>query len=143
MSAAPPAPPPSARPDKSLSTRTRYECAFRVVIGPSDKGSIRQARQLIAVAALPHVTLTVMPGIAHAANASGFVLADDAAWCEHLAAGGVYTDPQIVSALAARFDSLRAESYRASESAAMIAKAGQLWTAGANPATQMATAASA
>ena len=63
-----------------------------------------------------------MPAVAHAANASGFVFADDAAWCEHLAAGGVYTDPQIVSVLAARFDSLRAESYRASESAAMIAE---------------------
>lgn len=102
-----------------------------------------QARHLLAVAALPLVTLTVMPAVAHAANASGFVLADDAAWCEHLAAGGVYTDPQIVSALAVRFDSLRAESYRASESAAMIGKAGELWTAGVNPATQTATAASA
>jgi Domain of unknown function (DUF5753) len=102
-----------------------------------------QMRHLLEVAALPQVTLTVMPAVAHAANASGFVLAGDAAWCEHLAAGGVYTDPQIVSVLAARFDSLRAESYRASQSAAMIGKAGQLWTAGANPATQMATAASA
>ena len=101
-----------------------------------------QMRHLLAAAARPQVTLTIMPAIAHAANASGFVLADDAAWCEHLAAGGVYTDPQIVTALAARFDSLRAESYRASESAAMIAKAGELWTAGVNPATQMATAAS-
>jgi Domain of unknown function (DUF5753) len=100
-------------------------------------------RHLLAVGARPQVTLTVMPAIAHAANASGFVLADDAAWCEHLAAGGAYTDPNIVSALSVRFDSLRAESYRASESAAMIGKAGQLWTAGANPATQMATAASA
>ena len=92
---------------------------------------------------MPLVTLTVMRAVAHAANASGFVLTDDAAWCEHLAAGGVYTDPHIVSALAARFDSLRAESYRASESAAMIGRAGELWTAGVNPATQMATAASA
>jgi transcriptional regulator with XRE-family HTH domain len=102
-----------------------------------------EMRHLLAVAAMPLVTLTVMPAIAHAANASGFVLADDAAWCEHLAAGGLFTDPQIVSALAARFDSLRAESYRASESAAMIAKAGELWTAGVNPATQMATGGSA
>jgi hypothetical protein len=29
-----------------------------------------------------------MPATAHPANASGFVLADDAAWCEHIAAGG-------------------------------------------------------
>jgi hypothetical protein len=61
----------------------------------------------------------------------------------YAAAGGVYTEPHIVSALSVRFDSLRAESYRASESMAMIGKAGQLWTAGVNPATQMATAVSA
>jgi Domain of unknown function (DUF5753)/Helix-turn-helix len=102
-----------------------------------------EMQHLLTVAAMPLVTLTVMPAVAHAANARGFVLADDAAWCEHLAAGGVYTDPQIVSALAVRFDSLRAESYRASESTAMIGKAGELWTAGVNPATQMATGASA
>ncbi|MGH3298467.1 MAG: DUF5753 domain-containing protein [Trebonia sp.] len=102
-----------------------------------------QMDHLLTVGAMPAVTLTVMPAIAHAANSSGFVLADDAAWCEHLAAGGVYTDPHIVSALAVKFDSLRAESFRASESAAMIGKAGELWTSGANPATQMATAASA
>jgi hypothetical protein len=53
-----------------------------------------QMRRLAEIAAMPLVTLTVMPAIAHAANASGFVLADDAAWCEHMAAGGVYTDPQ-------------------------------------------------
>ena len=42
-----------------------------------------QMRRLAEIAAMPLVTLTVMPAIAHAANASGFVLADDAAWCEH------------------------------------------------------------
>jgi transcriptional regulator with XRE-family HTH domain len=75
-----------------------------------------QLRHLTETAAKPHVTITVMPAIAHSANASGFVLADDAAWCEHMAAGGAYTDPQIVTRLAQRFDSLRAESYRASAS---------------------------
>jgi hypothetical protein len=53
-------------------------------------------------AAKPHVTITVMPAIAHAANASGFVLADDAAWCEHMAAGGAYTNPQIVTGARSR-----------------------------------------
>jgi transcriptional regulator with XRE-family HTH domain len=114
---------------------------YRLVGSPQVMAA--QMQHLLVVAAMPLVTLTVMPAIAHAANASGFVLADDAAWCEHLAAGGVYTEPHIVSALSVRFDSLRAESYRASESAAMIEKAGQLWTAGVNPATQMATAVSA
>jgi transcriptional regulator with XRE-family HTH domain len=131
--------------DRKDSPRTWIivdEMALYRLIG-SPQVMAEQMRHLLAVAARPQVTLTVMPAIAHAANASGFVLADDAAWCEHLAAGGVYTDPQIVSALASRFDSLRAESYRASQSATMIAKAGELWTAGANPATQMAMAASA
>jgi transcriptional regulator with XRE-family HTH domain len=102
-----------------------------------------QVRRLAEIAAMPLVTLTVMPAIAHAANASGFVLADDAAWCEHMAAGGVYTDPQIVNRLAQRFDSLRAESYRASESLAMIDRMAELWSAGVSPLTQTATAATA
>ena len=33
----------------------------------------------------------VLPAIAHPANASGFVIADDSAWCEHVAGGFVYT----------------------------------------------------
>ena len=37
-------------------------------------------RRLAEIAALPLVTLTVMPAIAHSANASGFVLADDAGY---------------------------------------------------------------
>ena len=102
-----------------------------------------QMRQLTEVAAGPLVTLTVMPAIAHAANASGFVLADDAAWCEHMAAGGAYTEPEIVTMLARRFDSLRAESYRASESLALIDRMAEIWAAGVSPLTRMATAASA
>lgn len=102
-----------------------------------------QMRHLAEVAALPQVTVTVMPAIAHAANSSGFVLADDAAWCEHMAAGGVYTDPEVIHRLAQRFDNLRAESYRASESLAMIDRMAELWSAGVSPLTQTATAATA
>lgn len=99
-----------------------------------------QLRHLAEVAARPRVTLTVMPAIAHPANASGFVLADDAAWCEHLAAGGAYTEPQVVTLLAQRFDSLRAECYRASESLAMIDRTTEIWASGVSPLTRMATA---
>jgi hypothetical protein len=45
--------------------------------------------------------------------------------------------------LARLFDSLRAESYRASESAALIEKAGALWATGGSPLIPTATAASA
>ncbi len=102
----------------------------------------RQMGHLLEVAAMPSVTMQVLPPIAHPANASGFVLADDAAWCEHMVGGYVFTGAETVSSLAVRFDSLRGECYRVSESAVMIARTGELWTRGVHPATQMAMAAS-
>ena len=103
-----------------------------------------QMHQMSAVAAMPKVTVQVLPAVAHPANASGFVIADDsAAYAEHVAGGYVFTDEQTVSAIIVRFDSLRAESYRASESLRMINRAGELWTAGASPLTPTGTGDSA
>jgi transcriptional regulator with XRE-family HTH domain len=98
-----------------------------------------QMRQLAAVAALPDVTVQVLPAIAHPATASGFVVADDAAWCEHVAGGFVYTDQTVTSVLRL-FDSLRAECYRASESAALIERVCGQWASGASPLTAGPTA---
>src|ERR1700760_2812995 len=50
-----------------------------------------QMQHLAAVAALPQVTAQILPAVAHPANASGFVIADDAVWCEHVAGGYVFT----------------------------------------------------
>ena len=103
-----------------------------------------QMRHIAATAAMPHVTVQVLPAIAHPANASGFVIADDAVWCEHVAGGYVFTDGITVSALAARFDTLRGECYRVSESLTLIKGMAELWTAGVSPLTrQTRTAASA
>jgi hypothetical protein len=103
-----------------------------------------QMRQLSVIAAMPKVTVQVLPAVTHPANASGFVIADDsAAYAEHVAAGYVFTDEQTVSAIAVRFDSLRAECYRASESLRMINRTGELWTAGVSPLTQTGTGDSA
>jgi transcriptional regulator with XRE-family HTH domain len=99
-----------------------------------------QLRRLAEIAAMPHVTMQVLPAVEHPANASEFILADDAAWCEHVAGGYVFTDGKTVSSLAVRFDSLRAECYRASESAALINRTGELWAAGGSPLTATATA---
>jgi len=93
-----------------------------------------QLRQLAALAVMPDVTVQVLPAIAHPANASGFVVADDAAWCEHVAGGFVYTD-QTVRTVMRLFDSLRAECYRASESAALIERVCGVWASGVNPLT--------
>jgi hypothetical protein len=97
-------------------------------------------QRLLAVAALPRVTLTVMPAVIHPANASELIIADDAVYTEHMAGGFTYTDEERVSALTARFDSLRGECYRVSESAALIERLGETWTAGESPLTRTATA---
>jgi hypothetical protein len=103
-----------------------------------------QLGHLVKVAAMPKVTITVMPAVTHPGNESGFIIADDgAAYAEHVVGGFVYNDEQIVSGLIMQFDSLRAESYRASESLRLIERLGETWTAGASPLTAGPTAASA
>jgi hypothetical protein len=92
-----------------------------------------QCARLAEVAAMPSLTLQVMPPIAHTSMASGYLIADDAVWCEHVVSAGVYTDPDIVMNVAARHDSLRSECYRASESLALIGRAAKLWRAGESP----------
>jgi transcriptional regulator with XRE-family HTH domain len=102
-----------------------------------------QLRRLLEVAAMTRVIVQVLPAIAHPVNASGFLMADSAVWVEHAAGGFTYTDEETVSALATRFDMLRSESYRASESAALIGRLADIWTAGGHPLTQTPTAATA
>jgi transcriptional regulator with XRE-family HTH domain len=103
-----------------------------------------QLRRLLEIAALPKVTVTVLPAVIHPANESGFIIADDsAAYAEHVVGGFVYSDEQSVTGLTMRFDSLRAESCRASESLRKIERLGETWSAGVNPLTAGPTAASA
>jgi Domain of unknown function (DUF5753)/Domain of unknown function (DUF397) len=64
-----------------------------------------QMRHLGDLAALPNVTLTVMPAVIHPANESGFVIADNAAYAEHVAGGYVFTEQETATSLAMRFDS--------------------------------------
>ena len=88
-----------------------------------------QMRHLLGAASLPNVSLQVLPAVAHSATASELIIADNsAAYAEHLAAGGVYTDPETVTRLELIFTTIRGECYRASDSAATIGKAGKLWT---------------
>lgn len=88
-----------------------------------------QCAYLADVARQPHVTMQVLPAVEHAATASELIIADNnAAYAEHLAAGGVYTEDEIVTRLSRLFDTLRSECYRASESLALIRKAGEIWT---------------
>jgi transcriptional regulator with XRE-family HTH domain len=103
-----------------------------------------QLRRLLEVAAMPTATVQVLPAIAHTANASGFIIADEAAaYAEHVAGGFVYTDEHTVSGLELRFDTLRGECYRVSESAALLERICEQWMTGVSPLTQTATAAPA
>jgi transcriptional regulator with XRE-family HTH domain len=102
-----------------------------------------QCRRLLAVAAMPAVTMQVMPAIAHTSMASGYLIADDAMWCEHVVSGGVYTDPQTVMTVTAKHDNLRAECYRASESLTLIERLGTAWETGVLRPTVPVTGASA
>jgi transcriptional regulator with XRE-family HTH domain len=102
-----------------------------------------QLRHLLVVAAMPRVTLTVMPAVEHPGNESGFVITDDAAYAEHVMGGLVFTEPETLNVLAMRFDTLRAESYRASDSLALIERMSGIWTTGVRAATAVPTAGTA
>jgi hypothetical protein len=101
-----------------------------------------QAAHLLTIAAMPGTVLQILPAAAHPATQSGFMVTDSAAYTEHVIGGYTYTEPETVIRLARLFDTLRAECYRASESAAIIRKAGALWT-GESRATAGPTADSA
>lgn len=101
-----------------------------------------QMRHLIKASRLPRVTVQVLPAVAHPATQSGFMVADGAAYAEHVTGGYVFTDQETVTSIERLFDTLRGECYRVSESLAIFGKAGELWT-GASRATAELMAASA
>ena len=98
-----------------------------------------QMAHLADVASRANVTMQILPAVAHPATQSGFLIAGDAAYAEHIVGGLVFTEAETVTTLAIMFDSLRTECYRASESAAIIRRAGAVWT-GERVATQAPTA---
>lgn len=102
----------------------------------------RQLRHLLEVAELPNVTMTVLPAIAHPCNESGFIIADGSVYAESAAAGGVYQN-QTFDTLAAKFDTLRADCYRRSESLSIIKTLEETWASGVSPLTQVLTVATA
>jgi transcriptional regulator with XRE-family HTH domain len=94
---------------------------------------------LLAVAALPDITMQVVPAVGHPANASGILLADDVAYAEHAAQGFTYTDDGAVTELGRLVTTIQGESYRVSESIQMIGRMRDTWKRGVNPVTAMLT----
>jgi hypothetical protein len=115
------------------------ETALRRCVG-SPEVMASQMTQLAAIAHLPNVTIQVVPAIAHAGMVGGFALTESAAYVETAVAGQVFEDSEIFASLLTRFDTLRNEALRASESMALIERMGEEWkTSGARAATQPTT----
>lgn len=87
-----------------------------------------QMARLLDVAALPNVTMHVLPAVAHPATQSGFIIAADATYTEHVIGGLVFSEPGTVDVVSRLFDTLRDECYRVSESLTIIRRAGAVWT---------------
>ena len=102
-----------------------------------------QMRHVSEVAAMPNVTVQVLPAIANPGVIGGFAIADEALYTEHMAGGLVYPTGETVSALMRIFDTLRGECYRVSESTALLERLGELWTRGGSPLTAVPTAGTA
>jgi transcriptional regulator with XRE-family HTH domain len=115
------------------------EPALRRCVGSAEVMAA-QMSQLVAVAGLPNVTIQVVPAIAHAGLVGGFALTESAAYVETAVAGQVFEDNEIIARLLTRFDTLRNEALRASESLAFIEQMGEEWQAtGGKAATRRTT----
>jgi hypothetical protein len=91
------------------------------------------------VAALPNVTVQVLPAVGHPATGSEIIIADDAAYAEHSAGGFVYGG-ETVTSLGRIFDTLRGECHRVSESRALLGRMAEAWTTGGSPLSAALTA---
>jgi transcriptional regulator with XRE-family HTH domain len=114
-------------------------CLFRYVGSPEIM--VEQLDHLIEVASLPNVTVHVVPAVGHAGVSSEVIVTEAAGYVEHVIGGLVFTDDQSVNILSRLMTSMLSESYRASDSLAVIGRARALWSkVGASPVTQTQTA---
>jgi DNA-binding XRE family transcriptional regulator len=119
------------------------EAALRRNVGSPELMAAQLAR-LTGVARLPNATIQVVPNIAHAGLLGGFALTERAAYVETAVAGQVFEDTEIIAGLLTRFDTLRNEALRASESLIFLEMTCEEWKAtGARAATQATTAGNA
>jgi Domain of unknown function (DUF5753) len=91
----------------------------------SDPVMATQLRHLIAVSELPNVTIQVVPECMHAGLPGAFTVADGAAYAESMVSGQVFADQETLSSLARRFDTIRGEAMRVSESVALLREMAQ------------------
>lgn len=109
-----------------------------------------QLERLLTLAKLSNVTIQVVPNVAHAECTGGFAIAEAvngaAAYIETALTGQVFEDAKVVLELSARFDALRTEALRGTESLCLIEEGAREWrqqATGELPPTRVRTVASA
>lgn len=112
------------------------EVALYRLAGSSDV-MVAQMDHLLSAAALPDVTLQVVPTVIHPVTLSQLIVTENAAYAEHVAGGYTYTDEETVTGLGRLITTIQAESYRASESVQMIERVRGTWTTGESPLTAL------
>ena len=125
------------------------EAALRRRVG-SVLSMADQLDRLLTLAELPNVTIQVVPNVEHSGLTGGFAIAEklkgSAAYIETALGGQVFEDDLSMRTLSIRFDALRTEAMRGTESLRLIEELASEWrrqATGASPATQARTAASA
>jgi transcriptional regulator with XRE-family HTH domain len=119
------------------------QAALRRCVGSPDVMAAQLAH-LAGLARLPNLTIQLVPNIAHAGLLGGFAVAERAAYVETAVAGQVFEDEGIIAGLLTRFDTLRSEAFRGSESLTLIERMCEEWKATcARAVIQAPTAASA
>jgi transcriptional regulator with XRE-family HTH domain len=119
------------------------EATLRRCVGSPDVMAAQLAH-LAGLARLPNLTIQVVPNVAHAGLLGGFAVAERTAYVETAVAGQVFEDADIIADLLTRFDTLRNEAFRRSESLTLIERMCEEWKAtGAKAVTQATTAANA
>lgn len=113
--------------DAAVVLLVDHAALYRLVGSPAVMAE--QMRHLLHLASLPRVTLQLVPQIGHQATGSELIIADDAAYVEHLTAGAVHTSGEVFTRLEMIMDTLRSEAYRASESQRIILEAEERWNA--------------
>jgi hypothetical protein len=114
------------RPEPPLSSFVIDELSLYRCVGTPEVMAA-QLLHLAEVAALPHVTMQILPALAHPAGASSFMVTHEAAYAEHVLGGYVFTDTETVTTALQLFTTISAESYKASESLARMEGLADTW----------------
>lgn len=111
--------------DASVVFLVDQAALYRLVGSPAVMAA--QMRRLVELGSLPRVTVQVLPQVGHPATGSELIIADDAAYVEHLAGGAVHSDSDVFMRLDTIMGKMRAEAMRASESQALFMEATEHW----------------